>query len=102
MGPKSHRLTQGKPAKLFGFAKFALLGQPRQGARESTSETKGSLGNGKTMKPVRNTLALMAIVLAGLATTYAQDALPSWNDSAPKKAIVAFVEKVTKEGSPDL
>ncbi len=53
------------------------------------------------MKPVRNTLALMAIVLAGLATTYAQDALPSWNDSAPKKAIVAFVEKVTKEGSPD-
>src|SRR6266436_2219481 len=53
------------------------------------------------MKPVRNTFALMAIVLAGLATTYAQDALPSWNDSAPKKAIVAFVEKVTKEGSPD-
>jgi hypothetical protein len=27
--------------------------------------------------------------------------LPSWNDTAPKKAIVAFVEKVTKEGSPD-
>src|SRR5437899_11635869 len=42
----------------------------------------------------------MAIVLAGLATAYAQDALPSWNDSAPKKAIIAFVEKVTKEGSP--
>ena len=31
----------------------------------------------------------------------AQDPLPSWNDTAPKKAIVAFVEKVTKEGSPD-
>jgi phosphoserine phosphatase len=27
--------------------------------------------------------------------------LPSWNDTAPKKAIVAFVEKVTKPGSPD-
>ena len=27
--------------------------------------------------------------------------MPSWNDTAPKKAIVAFVEKVTKEGSPD-
>jgi hypothetical protein len=26
---------------------------------------------------------------------------PSWNDTAPKKAIIAFVEKVTKEGSPD-
>ena len=29
------------------------------------------------------------------------DPLPSWNDTAPKQAIVAFVEKVTKEGSPD-
>jgi phosphoglycolate phosphatase-like HAD superfamily hydrolase len=28
-------------------------------------------------------------------------ALPSWNDTAPKKAIVAFVERVTKQGSPD-
>src|SRR6187401_2617810 len=32
---------------------------------------------------------------------FAQDPLPSWNDTAPKKAIVAFVEKVSKEGSPD-
>ena len=31
----------------------------------------------------------------------AADPLPSWNDGAPKKAIVDFVEKVTKEGSPD-
>jgi len=31
----------------------------------------------------------------------AQDALPSWRDTGPKKAIVAFVEKVTKEGSAD-
>lgn len=53
------------------------------------------------MKPIRNTFALLAIAVAGLATTQAQDPLPSWNDSAPKKAIVAFVEKVTKEGSPD-
>ena len=27
--------------------------------------------------------------------------LPSWNDGAAKQAIVAFVEKVTKEGGPD-
>src|SRR5687768_8935404 len=31
----------------------------------------------------------------------AADPLPSWNETGPKKAIVAFVEKVTKEGSPD-
>jgi hypothetical protein len=29
------------------------------------------------------------------------DPLPSWNDGPTKKAIVAFVEKVTKEGGPD-
>jgi hypothetical protein len=31
----------------------------------------------------------------------AEDPLPSWNDTAPKQAIVAFVAKVTKQGSPD-
>src|SRR5580698_5302212 len=30
------------------------------------------------------------------------DPLPSWNDTANKKAIVTFVERVTKRGSPDL
>src|SRR5437899_8773350 len=53
------------------------------------------------MKLIRNTLALLAIVLAGLTTTYAQDPLPSWNDGPAKKSITEFVAKVTKEGSPD-
>src|SRR5215475_5683341 len=35
------------------------------------------------------------------AVVQAADPLPSWNDTAPKKAIIAFVDKVTKEGSPD-
>jgi phosphoglycolate phosphatase-like HAD superfamily hydrolase len=50
---------------------------------------------------MRNTFVLLAIFFAGLTNIQAQDPLPSWNDTAPKKAIVAFVEKVTKEGSPD-
>jgi haloacid dehalogenase-like hydrolase len=29
------------------------------------------------------------------------DPLPSWNDTAPEKALLAFVDRVTKEGSPD-
>ena len=29
------------------------------------------------------------------------DPLPSWNDTAPKKAILEFVARVTKQGSPD-
>jgi haloacid dehalogenase-like hydrolase len=54
------------------------------------------------MKSIRSVSYLsLAICLASLTTTRAQDALPSWNDTAPKKAIVAFVEKVTKKGSPD-
>ena len=35
------------------------------------------------------------------ASLHAADPLPSWNDTAPKQAIIAFVEKVTKEGSAD-
>jgi len=47
---------------------------------------------------------LMKILLALTLlanTAFAADPMPSWNDTAPKKAIVAFVEKVTKPGSPD-
>jgi hypothetical protein len=47
----------------------------------------------------------MTILLALLPllanAAFAADALPSWNDTAPKKAIVAFVDRVTREGSPD-
>ena len=44
----------------------------------------------------------MAVVVASAATIIrADDPLPAWNDTAPKKAIVAFVEKVTKDGSAD-
>ncbi|BCH22813.1 HAD family hydrolase [Mesorhizobium sp. L-8-3] len=38
--------------------------------------------------------------LAGEALA-ADDPLPSWNDTGPKVAIRDFVDKVTKEGSPD-
>src|SRR6266536_614774 len=51
----------------------------------------------------RVTLMFMVLIamIVGSAQALAQtDPLPSWNDTAPKKAIVAFVEKVTKEGSP--
>ncbi len=43
------------------------------------------------------TLIAISWAVPGLA----QEALPSWNDTAPRKAIVAFVERVTKRGSPD-
>ncbi len=51
--------------------------------------------------------ALYATALAALTATLsilpvrAANPLPSWNDTAPRKAITAFVEKVTQEGSTD-
>jgi len=37
----------------------------------------------------------------GIVAAQSADPLPSWNDTAPKKTIRAFVERVTKQGSPD-
>jgi hypothetical protein len=42
------------------------------------------------------------LLSCGLAlSAFAADPLSSWNDTAPKQAIVAFVERVTRIGSPD-
>jgi len=51
-----------------------------------------------------NGVRIAAIALMAISWTFpvfAQEPLPSWNDTAPKKAIMAFVERVTKRGSPD-
>lgn len=50
---------------------------------------------------MHRTLAMLAITLASLSTTQAQDPLPSWNEGATKSSITAFVTKVTEAGSPD-
>lgn len=42
------------------------------------------------------------LALPAMAQTGSADPLPSWNDTATKKAIVTFVERVAKAGSPDL
>jgi phosphoglycolate phosphatase-like HAD superfamily hydrolase len=49
---------------------------------------------------MRILLTLLAIGLSAAAVK-ADDSLPSWNETATQKAIVAFVEKTTTEGSPD-
>jgi len=47
-------------------------------------------------------IGFVAITLAFAATVaHAQDPLLSWNDGPAKQSITAFVEKITKEGSPD-
>ena len=47
------------------------------------------------------TIALAAILAALISTlAVAAEPLPSWNDGPARRAVVAFVEKVTKEGGP--
>jgi phosphoglycolate phosphatase-like HAD superfamily hydrolase len=50
---------------------------------------------------IRLLLSGVFALLAATSLSFAADPLPSWNDTAPKNAIIAFVDKVTKEGSAD-
>jgi len=55
------------------------------------------------MSAVLAAFTAFAILLPGsaLAQTAVTSPLPGWNDTATKRAIVTFVERVTKQGSPD-
>lgn len=53
------------------------------------------------MKFSRLKFPIVALLGCFTQEAFAADPLPSWNDIGPKQAIVAFIEKVTKEGSPD-
>lgn len=55
------------------------------------------------MLAVRGGLAVtfVCVLVAVGAARGAGEPLPSWNDGPAKKAIVAFVDRVTKEGGPD-
>jgi hypothetical protein len=49
----------------------------------------------------RQAFVSVPILLLLAATVRAAEPLPSWNDTGAKQAIVAFVEKVIKKGTPD-
>ena len=57
------------------------------------------------MQTMRRHNFIAAALVGALAFTAticrAADPLPSWNDGPAKQSIISFVEKVTKEGSPD-
>ena len=52
--------------------------------------------------PSRAVTALVFSSVLCAASALAADPLPGWNEGPAKKAIVEFVQKVTKPGSPDL
>jgi phosphoserine phosphatase len=55
------------------------------------------------MRNIMNHLLLRTLLawLLLASTALASDPLPSWNDTASKKAVVTFVEQTTREGSPN-
>ena len=53
------------------------------------------------MKPKLIAAALSCALTFTTTVARAADALPSWNDGKSKQSILEFVDKVTKEGSPD-
>jgi hypothetical protein len=56
----------------------------------------------RTMLSAFAALPALPVLFPGTALAdVAGDPLPSWNDTASKKAIIAFVERVTTQGSPD-
>src|SRR4051812_4846082 len=51
--------------------------------------------------PMAGLFAFVGLVVLGTPLRGADGPLPSWNDGPPKRAVLDFVAKVTKEGSPD-
>jgi hypothetical protein len=56
----------------------------------------------RTMLSAFAALPALPVLFSGAAVAdLAGDPLPSWNDTASKKAIITFVERVVTQGSPD-
>ena len=53
------------------------------------------------LKPVLMVAALVSALAFTTVVSQPADPLPSWNDGPAKQSIIAFVENVTKPGSPD-
>ena len=70
-----------------------------QGGKLIVTFIVGALAMRSPAQPTAPDVASPARPQTDVARTI--DPLPSWNDVASKRAIIAFVEKVTKEGSPD-
>lgn len=50
---------------------------------------------------LKTPINVLVAYLAIIASAHAADPLPSWNNTASKNSIIAFVEKVTRQDTPD-
>lgn len=67
---------------------------PMAGATQANEESAMKIKGGLMT-------AVFAGTLAATTNAYATGALPSWNEGQAKQSVVAFVERVTAQGSPD-
>ena len=78
------------------------MGRRGRGLREEVRKCQGTPNGIDPAWPLALlALGILASGLAAATAARAADPLPSWNDTAAKKAILEFVTKVTAEGSPD-
>jgi hypothetical protein len=54
-----------------------------------------------SFKPILVAAGLIVALVLTTVTSQAADPLPSWNDGPAKRSIIAFVERVTNQTSPD-
>jgi phosphoserine phosphatase len=85
-----------------------ILRLATNGLAEGAGMKSSNTSLGMNRRALLSTIAVLPVLSGTLLTAAAQaqtatsgDPLPSWNDTATKKAIVNFVERVTKQGSPE-
>ncbi len=89
----------------YRFHIYEHLTAPLAPTANPSRPVKPGFEKNQTMKIARTKNLFAAVLFCAVTFTTtvsrAADPLPSWNDGASKKSIVAFVKKVTKNGSPD-
>jgi hypothetical protein len=76
---------------------FRLKGSSMNSNASFATFSRRALLSAMAALPALSTL----VPLSATAEAAAGDPLPSWNDTETRRAIVAFVDRVTKPGSPD-
>jgi len=89
--------TLARPVAIGGSVKGSSPTFPDRTTRRSTRSAPKEAA--RLSAPLR-VLVLLYLLLAAVAARAAEP-LPSWHDTASRQAILAFVERVTREGSPD-
>ena len=81
--------------------RFASVQRRRIGVGREIPRTPRADGQGSAARLVWACFIVVFLAGCGASAQSANDPLPSWNDTASRKAIVDFVTRVTRQGGPD-